>query len=684
MELLKKTKFFVGMGLLLLSVFISGSVSFAATKDKTPPKITESLSYEAYTNQSIKITIKVTDASAIKTVKWASGAKKISYFKNSGKELTLDSKNTVTVKIKKNATYTFYAQDKKGNQIKKKVTITNIDKELPKASITLNTEEYTNTEVTVSIAASDDLSGVQFVKYLSGEKTIEDFVNAGDVISLSDNGISQFVVQKNGSYSVYLSDFAGNETVSIVSISNIDKTNPVINPSYSVMNQRATVVLNAMDVDSGIKRARYIKGTYSVDSDVWGEAGNEIPNLSSFQINAAGTYSILVEDNAGNKEVSILEIKMEFRAAWISYLEFLKSKNYSEEAFKTYIDSMFDNCVSMNMNAVVVQVRPFGDAMYQSKYFPWSYYASGTQGDALSYDPLEYMIEAAHKRNLAFHAWINPYRVTLNNTDVETLAADNPARRWRENDDTKRYVLTYGKNMYYNPAITDVQNLIIKGVKEIVKKYDVDGIHFDDYFYPNLGTKYASNFDITEYNAYVNACEASGKTEKTIVEWRRSNVNTLVKRTYKAIKAIDKNCVFGISPAGNISNLLSDNSYYVDIKTWLSSSNYIDYICPQIYWSFEHKSAPYKTVLNKWIALKTSDTVNLYVGLAVYRAGISEKTATKTYGDIEWSQSNTVLKRQVLYGRNTGMVDGYMLFRYDFMIGSTAKKEMKNLVAVLD
>jgi len=681
---LKKNKWFVWIAMICLSILFDTSLSFAATKDKTPPKITETLNITEYTNKSVKITIKVTDKSSIKSVKWASGAKKISYFENSGKVLKLGSKNTVSVTVKKNATYTFYAKDKAGNQIKKKVIISNIDKTAPVASISLSTEKYTNKNVTVTIKSADDLSGVQLVKYLYGEKVASDFLNDGTVISVTNTGVSKFKATKSGTYSIYFCDKAGNEMVSSVVVKNIDKTKPTVSATYSVMNQKAAVVLKATDDNSGIKSATYLKGSYTTESEKWAESGNEIANLTDFEVGAAGKYSILVEDNAGNKEVSIIQITMEFRAAWISYLEFIKSKNYTETEFKAYIDAMFDNCVSMNMNAVVVQIRPFGDAMYKSDYFPWSYYASGEQGKALSYDPLEYMIDSAHSRNLEFHAWINPYRITLGNTDITTLSTDNPARIWREDSATKRNVLTYGKNIYYNPAITEVQDLIVKGVKEVVKNYDVDGIHFDDYFYPNLGTKYTSNFDATEYKAYVSECEASGSTAKTIVEWRRGNVNNLVKKTYKAIHQIDNDCVFGISPAGNISNLLSKSSYYVDIATWMSSSNYVDYICPQIYWSFDHKTAPYKTVLNNWIKLKTSDTVNLYVGLAVYRAGISEKTAVNTYGDIEWSQSNTVLKRQVLYGRNTGMVDGYMLFRYDFMVGKTAKTEMENLISILN
>ncbi|MDK2807574.1 MAG: hypothetical protein PWP24_307 [Clostridiales bacterium] len=656
----------------------------AATKDKKAPKIEVSISTTEFTNHPLTVTLQVTDTSGISLVKWGHGAKKISYFTKSGKKLKLDKDNKTTFQVKKNGIYTIYAKDKAGNSIKKKIKITNIDTISPSVQIINPSTTYTNQSIDLTVQANDDCSGIRSIKYAKGEKVASDFLQEGTYVSYTEDGISHFYATENGIYSVYVEDNAGNYSISNITIDTIDINSPKASPSYSVMNQTASVVLNAVDAESGIKQAMYIKGDYPLDSDIWNSTANMIVDAEHFQINAAGTYSILIEDNAGNRVVKSLDVVMEFRAAWISYLEFLKTKDLSEEAFKDYVDIMFDQCVQMQMNAVIVQVRPFSDAMYPSKYFPWSYYASGEQGKSLSYDPLAYMIDAAHERNLSFHAWINPYRVTLANTDTSGLSADNPARLWRENEDTSRYVLTYGKNLYYNPSIPEVQKLVINGVKELVKNYKIDGIHFDDYFYPNLGSNYKKNFDAVEYNAYKEACTLSDKEALSIADWRRQNVSNLVKKTYQAIKAINKDCVFGISPAGNISNLLSDSNYYVDIKTWMSSSEYLDYICPQIYWSFEHKTAAFDKVLNNWIALKTSDTVNLYVGLAVYRAGISKTTAEKTYGDLGWAQSSSVLKKQVLYSRNTGVVDGYLLFRYDFMIGNTAKKEMKNLISILE
>lgn len=488
--------------LLCFIVAIMGNAMFAqAAKDKTAPKITHTLSTKKATSVPVKIKIKVTDASKISSVKWASGSQKASYFKSSGKKLTLKS-SSATVTVKKNGTYSFYAKDS-----------------------------------------------------------------------------------------------AGNATVKTVKISNIDT-------------------------------------------------------------------------------------QMELRAVWISFLDFSK-KGYSQAAFQALIDKMFDNCVEKKMNAVVVHVRPFSDAFYPSKYFPWSVYVSGEQGKDPGYDPLEYMVSAAHKRGLAFHAWLNPYRVTTANTKVSTLAEDNPAREWREEEETKRNVLTFGANMYYNPSSAEVQKLIVNGIKEIVQNYDVDGIHFDDYFYPALGSSYKSNFDATEYKEYITDCNQSGTAAKTIIEWRRSNVSSLVKKVYSAIKEIDKNCAFGISPAGNMSNLYAADRYYCDVKTWMNASSYIDYICPQIYWSFQHKTAAFDKMLKEWMAAKTNDAVKLYVGLAAYRTGIS-KTEASSISDPEWATSSTILKRQVLECRESGKVDGFVLFSYANLVSSKSSKEIKNLLEILD
>lgn len=376
----------------------------------------------------------------------------------------------------------------------------------------------------------------------------------------------------------------------------------------------------------------------------------------------------------------------EMKAVWISYLEFsgVQMGKMSKAKFQSYIDKLFTNTKNLGLNTVIVQVRPMGDAFYASSYFPWSTYASGKQGRSPGYDPLTYMVKAAHNKGLKIHAWLNPYRVTLTGTNVKALSSNNQARKWRSSSSNskKRNVLTFNGALYYNPAKSDVQNLILNGVKEIVKNYDVDGIHFDDYFYPALGNKYKSNFDAKEYKAYVKNCKKQKVNAKSIVSWRRSNVSNLVKKVYKTIKSIDKNVEFGISPAGNISNLYASDRYYVDVKTWMKSSNYVDYICPQIYWSFTHPVCPYTSTVKQWAALKQNNKVDLYIGLAAYRAGISKGEA-RAIGDTGWTKSKQELKKQVAAGRKVSKVDGFVFYRYDNLFSSRLKQERANLKKVL-
>lgn len=373
---------------------------------------------------------------------------------------------------------------------------------------------------------------------------------------------------------------------------------------------------------------------------------------------------------------SVSDESTEMKAMWISYLEYGTGAK-TEAQFTQKLNTMFDNCVSYGMNTVIVQVRPFSDAMYESSYFPWSKYASGTFGTNPGYDPLKIMVELAHQKGLKIQAWVNPYRVTLGSTSVSSLPDGHPAKKWRNNssETVQRRVLSYGGNLYYNPSCAAVRTLIVNGVKEIVQNYDVDGIHFDDYFYPNLGTDYKTNFDGTEYDAYVEKCEENGTTPKTIVQWRRGNVNTLVKKVYAAVKEIAPSVEFGISPAGNINNLLSSSAYYVNVKTWMANSEYVDYICPQIYWSFQNSTCPYAETVNKWAALKTSDSVKLYIGIAVYRAGSDVEK--------EWANSDNVLKRQIEYGRSVADVSGFAFYRYDSFLASACQAELANLLPIL-
>lgn len=392
------------------------------------------------------------------------------------------------------------------------------------------------------------------------------------------------------------------------------------------------------------------------------------------------------EDTSDLDGIKVTEVSSdkEMRGVWISFLEF-DANGYTKSEFTDYIDKVFDHCVSLKLNTVFVHVRPFADAMYKSSYYPWSKYASGKEGKNPGYDPLEYMVKAAHKRNLDIHAWINPYRISSSSTDVNKLVKTSYAYKWSHSSkkNLRRNVLVYAGKLYFNPSSKKVQKLITNGVKEIVKNYDVDGIHFDDYFYPNMGSEYKKVFDAKEYNQYVKRCKKNKTSPLNIVKWRRKQVNTLVKNIYSAVKKIDSDCVFGISPAGNLDNLYLKCGNYVDVKTWMGNKGYIDYICPQIYWSFTQQTCPYKETVTRWATIKRVSSVKMYIGLASYRAGITYKEA-KTITDVQWSKSSTILKRQLNYLRKKEL-DGFVLFSYTSLTNTSgrAAKEIKNFVSLL-
>ena len=336
----------------------------------------------------------------------------------------------------------------------------------------------------------------------------------------------------------------------------------------------------------------------------------------------------------------------EYKAFWFSFYDYdsyrAKYKKRTAENFRTYFTGVVKKGKSLGMNRVIVQVRPFGDAIYKSKYFPWSKYISGKQGRNPGFDPLK----------------------------------NNQARKWHAKKSTRRNVLSYGGSLYYNPSKKAVRTLITNGVKEIVQNYDVDGIHMDDYFYPSFTKRNVKKaFDAKEYNK-----SSYKKKKKSIYTYRRAQVNTLVKQMKKAVKSVDPNVSYGISPAGNIDNLTSKYSYYVDIYKWLNSTEYVDYICPQVYWGFKHPTAKFNKVTDRWIKAAKSKKVKLYIGIAVYRAGhnVGQNRAERK----EWKSDTKVLKKQVQYAREKH-VDGFAFFDYQDLKSKTSAKAVNQLKTVL-
>ena len=394
--------------------------------------------------------------------------------------------------------------------------------------------------------------------------------------------------------------------------------------------------------------------------------------FGSVAVNAAEASDAQTEQTTASTD--------EYKAFWFSYYDYTayraKYKKRNATTFKKYFTQAVKKGKSLGMNCIIVHVRPFGDAMYKSKYFPWSKCISGKQGKNPGYDPLKIMTQVAHANGMKIEAWINPYRVASGSTNYKKLSTKNPARKWHNKKKTRRNVLAYKGSLYYNPAKAQVRNLIVNGVKEIVENYDVDGIHMDDYFYPAFSSSNVNSaFDAKEYRASTMA-----KEKENIVSFRREQVNMLVKSIHSAVKSIDPSLTFGISPAGNIDNLTSRYSYYVDINKWLNSSDYVDYICPQIYWGFKHPYAKFDRVTNRWMNVAKSKKVKVYIGIAVYRAGhnIGAGSAERR----EWRSDANILKKQVQYASKKGC-DGFAFFDYQDLKSKKSAKAVKQLKKVL-
>ena len=375
-------------------------------------------------------------------------------------------------------------------------------------------------------------------------------------------------------------------------------------------------------------------------------------NNSGFQFSEL--QSMLGQTNSGDDETN---------GIWISYIELnsmLKGK--SEEQFISNINTAFANCKSIGVNTVYVHVRPFGDAIYPSELFPWSFYASGEQGVSPEFDPLQVMIDRAKANGLKFHAWFNPYRIKLNSSPFE-LSDDNMAVK------DPSMVINWSGGQFYDPSNEKSRKLIIDGIKEVVSKYDVDGVQFDDYFYatPDMSV------DAASYQQYLTS---GGKLAQD--DWRRENVDVLVKDTYSAIKEIKPKVEFGISPQGNNQNNFS--SQFADVEKWATTSGYVDYIAPQIYWGYEHKSAPFSEKLEEWSNIVTSDDVDLIIGLGAYRSGKADANAGD--GANEWIDNTDVLLRQIKDIQNNSKSKGFILYGYSDLFDSQRPqivKEVENL-----
>ncbi len=371
---------------------------------------------------------------------------------------------------------------------------------------------------------------------------------------------------------------------------------------------------------------------------------------------------------------NIIDPSSEVRGVWIASvynIDYPSATDLDAAALQAEIDAIIATCLENGLNTIFFQVRPTCDALYKSDIFPVSPFIS-TNG-TLDFDPLEYIVNEAHKNNIFVHAWVNPLRVTMASTDVNTLPENSPAR---QNPD---WAVPYvdGK-LYLNAGIPAVRDLVADGVREIVSGYDVDGIVFDDYFYPypanGADGKPAAFDDAEEFAAY-------GAGFEDLAAWRRDNINKLIAQVYDAVHSTDPECVFGVSPFGIWQNddgknggsatngLEGYKALHCDALAWVEAGT-VDYLSPQLYWQFTTTSAPYDVLVRWWNTVLENTGVDLYVSHAIYR-----------YEDGNWADPQGEMTEQITFARSELSYKGSVFYGYDEISKNTngASDELKRV-----
>ncbi|MDO4495429.1 MAG: family 10 glycosylhydrolase [Clostridiaceae bacterium] len=359
------------------------------------------------------------------------------------------------------------------------------------------------------------------------------------------------------------------------------------------------------------------------------------------------------------------ETQTELRGIWISCYDYISAAGKTRSEYKAETDKMFKSIADCGFNTAFVHMRAFSDAFYESDIYPYSSFVAGTEGAPLPFDPFKVILESAKKYGISVHGWINPFRVSTKN-DPSLLSASNPAKKILDGGNSEGEVCILKNGIYYNPACVSNHKLILDGVREILGKYDIDGIHIDDYFYPSTD-KSIDNKQYSQYKA------SSGAL--SLAEWRRASVNSFVSSLYSTVKATNSNLTVSISPAAQIEK--NKNELYADCALWLSSKGYADIIIPQIYFGFEHETLDFQSLLAEWAALPRNPQIKLVCGLAAYKCGKNDAYAGT--GSAEWQENTDILARQLKCIRKNKNYSGFVVFSYKDLNRAACKTEIQNL-----
>ena len=401
------------------------------------------------------------------------------------------------------------------------------------------------------------------------------------------------------------------------------------------------------------------------------------------------TEPALDKDQSGDDEEETMQREYtaknfdDMKCMWLSQFDLSRiycdgSVEREEASFRQLMATVLDNVVNNGINTVILQVRPNADSMYPSEVYPPSAYVVGAYGEDFSYDAVAIILELAKERELSIHAWINPLRA-MTDTQIKAVPQKYAIRQWYDDYSLNgKYIVKVGSNWYLNPAYSEVRELILAGAKEIMQKYDFDGLHMDDYFYPTTD----ASFDTSAYMQY----RRNGGTLE-IGDFRREALNKLVSGMYETVKKIDPAALYGISPAGNYNTVY--NSHYADVLTWCAEPGYIDYICPQIYFGLEHASFGFKKTAEVWQGYIKTDAVKMIVGMSLGKAqsGVDNYAGA---GKDEWKNNKDVLKRCLEYTTELDCCVGVAYFCYQYFYdpisaepNSATAEERNNFVPLL-